>query len=269
MSESNPFVKSDYEVNQERRKDRFNELADKNRQKSGELYQESRQAVEHIPFGQPILVGHHSEARHRKALDKSWNKMGQSVQADNKAKHYDSKAESVGSAGIASDDPQALEKLETKLQNLINSQEIMKLANKQFKKGGWDAVDCLSDKLKDELKAHMARCTYLVKPFESYSLSNNNANIRRIKERIKSLKNVHNSKPIDFENDDFHMYIEEGRIVIDFKGGKPSEECRKLVKQSAFRWSRYYGHWQRKVTHNAICSAKYLIDQLKGLESCY
>lgn len=46
-----------------------------------------------ISLGEPIKVGHHSEKRHRKAIDDAWNNMGKSVQFDEKAAEHESKAE--------------------------------------------------------------------------------------------------------------------------------------------------------------------------------
>lgn len=37
------------------------------------------------PGGEPIKIGHHSERRHRNAIDKAWNKLGKSVEADQAA----------------------------------------------------------------------------------------------------------------------------------------------------------------------------------------
>ena len=45
-----------------------------------------------IPMGQPILVGHHSEKRHRRALDDSWNALGKSVALNDKAEQHEAKA---------------------------------------------------------------------------------------------------------------------------------------------------------------------------------
>ena len=56
--------------------DRYNELARKAETKSIEAFEHSNSIVKCIPMGQPILVGHHSEKRHRRDLDKSWNAMG-------------------------------------------------------------------------------------------------------------------------------------------------------------------------------------------------
>ncbi|AUZ86153.1 hypothetical protein [Methylophaga nitratireducenticrescens] len=105
--------------------------------------------------------------------------------------------------------------------------------------------------------------------FASYSLSNNNAEIRRTRERLEELKRLHNSAPIDFENDDFSMSINNGQIIINFAGGKPNDETRQLVKRAAFKWSRYQGAWVRKVTGNAIHSARHLLESLKALEEMY
>lgn len=46
-----------------------------------------------IPFGQPILVGHHSERRHRKTIERAWNNLGKSVAESEKAKEYQRRAE--------------------------------------------------------------------------------------------------------------------------------------------------------------------------------
>lgn len=51
--------------------DRYNELARKAETKSIEAFEHSNSIVKCIPMGQPILVGHHSEKRHRRDLDKA------------------------------------------------------------------------------------------------------------------------------------------------------------------------------------------------------
>ncbi len=61
-------------------------------QKSDSYFRKSHDITKNIPLGQPILVGHHSEKRHRRDLDKSWNAMGKSVEFSNKADAYSSKA---------------------------------------------------------------------------------------------------------------------------------------------------------------------------------
>lgn len=264
-----PFVCSDFEGKQEARSDRLSERAAKKKAESNAQSQRSRELVEHIPMGQPILVGHHSEARHRKTLAKSWDAIGKSVALDDYANSLSSRAASVGTGGIATDDPEALKKLTEKLESLVKSQELMKLVNKQFRAGGWDAITAISEGQVKALRDHFQ--SYERKPFARYALSNNSAEIRRIKQRIDGLKQLYKMEPIDFDNDDFKMYVDDGRIRIKFHGGKPSQEVRTLVhKGYRFNFSRYQNNeWVRKATVNAIRSAELLLEELKTKEKIY
>lgn len=49
-----------------------------------------------------------------------------------------------------------------------------------------------------------------------------------------------------------------GRVQIIF-GGKPDDETRDRLKSSGWRWSPREGAWQRKLTNNALYSARYCI----------
>ncbi len=60
--------------------------------KSNDYFKKSHDATAMIPMGQPILVGHHSEARHRRDLEKSWSDMGKSVEFSDKAEKYEDRA---------------------------------------------------------------------------------------------------------------------------------------------------------------------------------
>jgi hypothetical protein len=73
--------------------ERYEGWADAARQRSEEAFEKSQKAVEGIPFGQPILVGHHSEGMHRAAIRRSDQAMGKSVEESNKAEAHESKAE--------------------------------------------------------------------------------------------------------------------------------------------------------------------------------
>ena len=73
--------------------ERYEGWADNARRRSDEAFERSNNAVAGIPFGQPILVGHHSEGMHRAAIKKSWAAMDKCVEESKKAEHLDSKAE--------------------------------------------------------------------------------------------------------------------------------------------------------------------------------
>jgi hypothetical protein len=61
--------------------------------KSDSSFNASNQITSNIPMGQPILRGHHSQRRHERDLERSWNLMGKSVEFAEKAKDHVSKAE--------------------------------------------------------------------------------------------------------------------------------------------------------------------------------
>ncbi len=54
-----------------RKAERRKEWAEGRARKATESFQKAHDATKHIPMGQPILVGHHSEGRHRAALRRS------------------------------------------------------------------------------------------------------------------------------------------------------------------------------------------------------
>ena len=46
-----------------------------------------------MSLGEPIKIGHHSERRHRKLIERNWSRMGKSVAETEKAKEYERRAE--------------------------------------------------------------------------------------------------------------------------------------------------------------------------------
>ncbi len=75
-----------------RKAEKYGNSANNAEKKSEQYFNTSHKMIEHIPFGQPILVGHHSERGHRALLNKSWNAMGKSVEFGEKAKEYENKS---------------------------------------------------------------------------------------------------------------------------------------------------------------------------------
>jgi len=75
------------------RAERMEERAERAENESDAQYKRSHAIVNNIPMGQPILVGHHSEGRHRGDLKKADNAMRKSCEADEKAAYYRNRAE--------------------------------------------------------------------------------------------------------------------------------------------------------------------------------
>src|SRR3989338_10205669 len=80
-----------YEEKQLARIERYQELAQKAKQQSQSAYDNSNRLSKMIPFGQPILVGHHSEKMHRRHIEKIHNAMNKSVELQKKAEYYEGK----------------------------------------------------------------------------------------------------------------------------------------------------------------------------------
>lgn len=74
------------------RADRYTEWGQKADARSEAAYDGARAAVDGIPMGQPILVGHHSERRHRAALARHDARMDRFVAERKKAEHHRGKA---------------------------------------------------------------------------------------------------------------------------------------------------------------------------------
>ena len=197
--------------------------------------------------------------------------MGKSVAVSNKAEYLADRAASVGSNGIASDDPEAIQKLKTKLISLEKSQETMKQINKVIRSKHMTDADKI-EYMKESHQLSDVQATELLKGdfcgrigFASYQLSNNNATIQATKKRLENLDMLHNQNPLAasgcIEGLNWELYEEDGRIKITFDD-KPSEEVRNIVKGRAFKWSRYSMAWVRKITPNAIRETKWLIESL-------
>ncbi|MBZ4187664.1 DUF3560 domain-containing protein [Niabella beijingensis] len=106
-------MKNDFEQRKQNRIEYAKQQAEKNRQKGDNLYNHATEMQSVIPFGQPILIGHHSEKRDRNYRNKIHNTFGKAFEAMDKAKYYEQKAETIAdNNAISSDDPQALDKLD-------------------------------------------------------------------------------------------------------------------------------------------------------------
>lgn len=250
---------SDYEERKQARIDRYRERAEQARQESRELSRESISMLEHIPPGQPILVGHHSERGHRKLLERSDRKMEQSIAASEKAAYYEHKAEAAErNTAIFSDDPEALTKLNKKLESLQVAQTRMKQINAYYRKHGTcQGFHGLSDEQAEELDDRVRNgYSWEKAPYPAYALSNNNQEIRRLKERIKQLTQA---REVGYQGWEF----EGGKVVANAENNRlqiffdeiPSPELRQELKSRGFRWARSEGAWQRQLTDNAIYSA--------------
>ena len=252
--------REDYQERKEARIDRMEERAARAQAESSAASHAAHEIMRHIPPGQPILVGHHSERHHRRDLDKIDRNMRKSIEAGEKSAYYASRAASAASNhAISGDDPDAVEKLEAKLAKLQAAQEEDKNLNAYYRKhktvkgfpGISDAEADRADKELSEMREGIRR------PVPSWQLSNRNAEINRLKKRIESLHTVDRMEHEEVEFDGGTIITNEdiNRVQIIFDE-KPNEAMRKTLKSWGFRWSPREGAWQASRTPQMLRRAK-------------
>lgn len=129
-------------------------------------------------------------------------------------------------------DDDAIGKLEEKLEGLTRKQEDMKAANAKARKAGKPA------------------------PYESFTLANNNKNIRATRSRLEQLKATKekgtSAERIEFMGESVEVIenVEAMRLQLVFDG-KPEEGVRTTLKKHGFKWSPKNSAWQRQLTDNA------------------
>lgn len=166
---------------------------------------------------------------------------------------------STGMGGIRSDHPHAVELLEQKLGRLESTQKLMKDVNAFYRKNKTlDGCPLLDGERLQRLKASMERSWHPEpKPFPSYQLTNNNAEIRRLKHRIEELKQNAEIGFCGWEFDGGEAVANQdaGRLQLLFDE-KPSDEHRAQLKANGFRWAPKEGAWQRLLNRQAVYAAE-------------
>jgi hypothetical protein len=235
---------------QERRQakaERYRELSEKAADRSDAAQKVSNDISSAIPMGQPILVGHHSEKRHRRDIEKIHRAMDKAITEDKKAKYYAEKAATIESnKAIFTADPEAVTKLKEKLDQHEKLQTRMREANKAIRKNDDEALKALGFNEKQIIE--------LKKPdfcgrigFAAYQLSNNNAEISRLKKRIAHVSITQSREEKDAVIGDIIV-----RENAEFQGteivfpGKPNQHVIDRLKATGWRWSGYSKCWFKK-----------------------
>lgn len=268
-----------YEQRKQAKIDRLHSRATKKRAFADKndlsLYGEAKSG---IPMGQPILVGHHSERRHRKHLERIENKVRKGYEAAKEADRIEERIESIENRrAIDSDNPDAVELLKAKIQKLEADRDRSKKINQLIKKAIQlpNAVQELAEMLKevhpndDESKRLMMAGKLLEKDFcgrigiPSWYFTNRSAEIRRLKKRLDDLSKIESGWPeIDFDGG--KAVQADGRVLIYFDS-IPSKDFRDKLKRSpfVFKWSPTAQAWSRK--HTPTTQSDYFRKQLTEL----
>ncbi|WP_029921967.1 DUF3560 domain-containing protein [Nevskia soli] len=249
-----------YEMKQQARRERLMARAQRLRAVAEGLAQRARERAAVIPFGQPILVGHHSEKRDRNYRQRISRAFEKAAELERLAQATAARADGVGLGGVSSDDPEAVTKLKAQVQELEARQEQMKAANRALRYGddsGLQALGFSATQIIELKKPDFCGRT----GFPDYALKNNGANIRRVQRRIEALSQKQESTTREVKGVQVIEDADENRLCLVFQG-KPEESVRRLLRTRGFVWSPTRTAWVRKLNNAARYAAQSVLDTL-------
>lgn len=259
--------------------DALRKKAEKLEDQSNALCSESMRLSAAVPFGQPILIGHHSESRHRNLIKKMRSKMSRSVELSRYAAETQRKADAAEhNRAISGKDSAAIQKLRAKIAGEEEAREFYKKANAIYKKArkshsvdeltalvftdlgatereAETMLQVLCDRIKFYNPDYAAKQTRLY----TYQASYSSKEIKRCKDRIAQLESL--DKALSAKET---IETDAGKLVhnTELKGlelhfpGKPSEEIRAAIKLAGWKWSSRQKLWYAKATQKAEEAAK-------------
>lgn len=257
-----------YEQKRADRIERMRERAAKLATESAGAHAQAERKADAIPFGQPILVGHHSERRHRRDLERIDRGFRKSFELASEAKDLERRADRAeASTAVSSDDPDAVAKLRAQLAALERSIEGTKVANKVLRAAGDDVTGEVIRQVAELLGWEPERTASTLGILRSMgrrtlSTTNGGAERRRLEKRIAELE-ARAAAPAREPEQLGEVRIEEAdnRVRLFFPG-KPAEAVREALKARAFRWAPSEGAWQRHASPGAWHAAREVAAQL-------
>ena len=134
-----PAAASPRLTTRERRENRLalrRDWMDKRINRADADFKRSRAAVEGIEPGQPILVGHHSERKHRRTVERSHDAMRRAMDSNEMATRHGFAASALErelERSIYHDDPDAAQQLETRIAEREITRDRIKSANRRLR----------------------------------------------------------------------------------------------------------------------------------------
>lgn len=266
-----PLLNS-YEAKRAARADRLAERARKLEREADRASERAWKSIEQIPPGQPILVGHHSEKRHRRDLAKHDNAMRKACDLRDQAAEASHRALAASlNTSISSDDPDAVRKLREKLEGLARDQARFKTVNAAIRRKDTAA----GDRALAELGCTPEQIAKLRTPdfcgrigIPDYVLSNNNGNMRRIRERIEQLERARErqgrpDRRIEAIGCTVRDNVEANRLQLEFDS-RPNKEIVEALKRNGFRWAPSEQAWQRQRNNAAEHAVGYVATRFGG-----
>lgn len=241
---------NEYEAKKAARIERLRQRSERLQRLAEAGHARARALASVIPFGQPILVGHHSEGRDRRYRDKITKTFARSFEAAKEAETLTARADRAeASTAVSSDDPDAVEKLREKVAAIVAHNEGAKAANKLLRASAHPpsaevirAVAALIGWEPERTASYLGALHSMGR--RTFSTTNGGAERRRIESRIAQLEARALATPRSDEVvGDIRIAEEENRVRVFFPA-KPSGQTRSDLKRGGFRWSPTAGAWQ-------------------------
>lgn len=189
---------STYRERRERRVERLEGWAEGREAKAHAEHAKARGIADGIPLGQPVLVGHHSEGRHRRDLARIDGAYRRTAEHAAKAKRHAEKARNIEAqlaSSIYSDDEDATDRLRERIEALEAERDRIKAYNasarKAAKHGGTGDTSLLDDAQRANLASIAKHAPYQLRAggaLPAYALSNLSGNIKRNRDRLNELE---------------------------------------------------------------------------------
>lgn len=154
-----------------------------------------------------------------------------------------------------------IDRYKAELESMKANHELMKEGNKRIKearKTGEDLTEYLTTVF--NIKPHMIEWALKF----GFGLTNNNANMKRVEDRIKTMEaketraNLIGTNETNFDGGVVIYNHEADRIQVKHDV-KPPQEIIYLLKSHGFKWSPRFTAWQRNLNSNGIWAAERLL----------
>lgn len=183
-----------YRERREAKADRLREWADKRDVRADAARAAADATFSNIPFGQPMLVGHHSYKADVSRRARATANLGRSFEHSSKAQSMRARADGIDSAAahaIYSDDSDAIDRLRERIAGLESERDAIKAYNASCRRGSPD-LSLLSDHQRGGLESqarHMPDYHARIKgQCPPYMLSNLSGNIAKQRARLAQLE---------------------------------------------------------------------------------
>lgn len=221
------------------------------------------QPAHRIPLGQPILLGHHSQRRHERDLERLHRADQRRWQAADAARTAEQRATASGYAIQVGDDD-AVTALRDKLAAAEAEHAAYLAHNKAARTAPCALDDCPGCQRLRRSPGHTP-----ADRLPSYVLTNSRGRIKQIREQLAKAETHAAALAAGTDDQDLASgagwtlthAVADARVRFMFDD-RPDPATRTLLKAHGFRWAPSVGAWQRHDTANGLAVARHLATRL-------